>query len=73
MRAAIPPLPNTPPWGGARLKKAQQGQIYLYLTLLKHHVMKTGGVEVYSAHSYPQHQKKLRCQLHAPTALTSAH
>jgi len=30
MRGAIPPLPNTPSWRGAQLKKAR-GQLYLYL------------------------------------------
>jgi hypothetical protein len=32
MRGAIPPLPSTPSWRGAQLKKAQ-GQIYLYLEM----------------------------------------
>jgi hypothetical protein len=27
----IPPLPNTPSWRGAQLKKRAQGQLYLYL------------------------------------------
>jgi hypothetical protein len=31
MREAIPPLPNTPSWRGAQLKKAQE-EVYLYLT-----------------------------------------
>jgi hypothetical protein len=32
MRGAIPPIPNTPSWGGAQLKgKKAQGKIYLYL------------------------------------------
>jgi hypothetical protein len=30
MLEAIPPLPHTPSWRGAQLKKAQ-GQLYLYL------------------------------------------
>jgi hypothetical protein len=30
MSGAIPPLPNTPSWRGAQLKKTQ-GQLYLYL------------------------------------------
>jgi hypothetical protein len=30
MSGAIPPLPNTPSWRGARLKEAQ-GQLYLHL------------------------------------------
>jgi hypothetical protein len=35
MRGAIPPLPNTPSWRGAQLKKAQ-GQLYrLTVKLLK--------------------------------------
>jgi hypothetical protein len=32
MRGAIPPLPNTPSWRGAQLKKAQ-GQLYLFRIL----------------------------------------
>jgi len=30
VRGAIPPLPNTPPWRGVQLQKAQ-GQFYVYL------------------------------------------
>jgi hypothetical protein len=32
MRGSIPPLPNTPSWRGAQLKKAE-GQLNLYFTL----------------------------------------
>jgi hypothetical protein len=31
MRGAIPPLPNTPSWGGARLKRTDNSTFYLYL------------------------------------------
>jgi hypothetical protein len=31
MSGAIPPLPNTPSWHGAPLKKKAQGQLYIYL------------------------------------------
>jgi hypothetical protein len=34
MRGAIPPLPNTPSWRGAQLKKEAQGQLYLYIWLI---------------------------------------
>jgi hypothetical protein len=34
MSGAIPPLPNTPSWRGAQLKKEAQGQLYLYLLTL---------------------------------------
>jgi hypothetical protein len=34
MSGAIPPLPNTPSWGGAQLRKAQR-QLYFYLYLIK--------------------------------------
>jgi hypothetical protein len=33
MSGAIPPLPNTPSWCGAQLKRKAQGQLYLYFTL----------------------------------------
>jgi hypothetical protein len=33
MHGAIPPLPNTPPWHGAQLKKKAWGQLHLYLYL----------------------------------------
>jgi hypothetical protein len=33
MSGAIPPLPNTPSWPGAQLKKAQ-AQLYVYLHII---------------------------------------
>jgi heme/copper-type cytochrome/quinol oxidase subunit 2 len=33
MRGAIPPLPNTPSWRGAQLKKPQ-GQLYILLIII---------------------------------------
>jgi hypothetical protein len=39
MSGAIPPLPNTPSWRGAQLKKAQ-GQLYLLPLPLTYLVLK---------------------------------
>jgi len=30
MSGAIPPVPNTPSWRGAQLKKEAQGQLYIF-------------------------------------------
>jgi len=45
MREDIPPLPNTPSWRGAQLKKAR-GQLYLYLCISTTPWMSIGCVEV---------------------------
>jgi len=38
MRAAITPLPNTPSWRGAQLKK-KHGQLCLYLNYIRTNVV----------------------------------
>jgi hypothetical protein len=45
MSGAIPPLPNTPSWSGARLKKAQE-QLYLTFYIIRRRVIKVATFHV---------------------------